>query len=183
MIKEPVFYTGVGSQETPIPIQQMMTRCSTRLEVLGYKLRSGGARGADTAFENGVIEVANKVIYRPDTDRGTPRPGHVIIRGELLKMATLIAADHHPKWKTLEDWQRALHTRNVFQVLGSRLDNPSKFLLCWTRDGVIHGRRTTAKTGGTGQAIRIATSYNVPVFNLWHDEALYELRDFMNKAA
>ena len=45
-----------------------------------------------------------------------------------------------------------------FQVLGSSLDSPAEFVLCWTADGEA--------SGGTGQALRIAASHGVPVFNL-----------------
>jgi len=39
-----------------------MRRCATRLELLGYTLRSGGANGADTAFEEGCCR---KELYLP----------------------------------------------------------------------------------------------------------------------
>lgn len=36
-------YAGIGSRNTPEPVLALMQRCATRLEVLGYTLRSGGA--------------------------------------------------------------------------------------------------------------------------------------------
>ena len=48
-----MLYAGVGSRATPEPVLDLMRRCATRLEVLGYTLRSGGANGAETAFEEG----------------------------------------------------------------------------------------------------------------------------------
>ena len=35
----------------------------------------------------------------------------------------------------LSAFVQALHTRNVFQVLGPSLDSPAEFVLCWTADG------------------------------------------------
>src|SRR3546814_3382313 len=49
-------------------------------------------------------------------------------------------------------------TRNMGQVLGPELDKPARFVMPWTVDG--------GATGGTGQAIRIANSLNIPVLNL-----------------
>lgn len=46
-------YAGIGSRNTPEPVLALMQRCATRLEVLGYTLRSGGANGADSSFEAG----------------------------------------------------------------------------------------------------------------------------------
>lgn len=40
------------------------------------------------------------------------------------------------------------------------------WLFCYTKDGVERGDNTTINTGGTGQAIRIASSLNIPVVNL-----------------
>ena len=46
--------------------------------------------------------------------------------------------------------------RNVFQVLGADLKTPTEFIICWTD-----------KYGGTQQALRIAKSFSIPVFNLF----------------
>ena len=61
----------------------------------------------------------------------------------------------------LSTFVQDLHTRNVFQVLGPSLDSPSEFLLCWAADGEA--------SGGTGQALRIAATHSVPVYNLQRD--------------
>ena len=60
------FYAGIGSRETPEHIQSIMTEIATLLERRRYVLRSGGAEGADLAFENGISISHNKEIYRPD---------------------------------------------------------------------------------------------------------------------
>lgn len=59
--------------------------------------------------------------------------------------------------------------RNGCQVLGLELDKPSNMVICYTPDGL--------PSGGTGQAIRIAESYRIPVINLFHTkiEVLKEL--------
>ena len=44
-------YTGIGSRETPGLILALMGRISARMDRLGFTLRSGGADGADAAFE------------------------------------------------------------------------------------------------------------------------------------
>lgn len=57
-----LLYAGIGSRETPRSILDLMTAIARKLEALGYTLRSGGATGADTAFEEGVERL--KEIYR-----------------------------------------------------------------------------------------------------------------------
>lgn len=50
-----------------------------------------------------------------------------------------------------------MHMRNASQILGWRLDIPSKFVVCWTEGGQLKG--------GTSQALRMAKFYQIPVFN------------------
>jgi predicted Rossmann fold nucleotide-binding protein DprA/Smf involved in DNA uptake len=49
-----MYYAGIGARSTPPQILSVMTRLASKLEGMGYTLRSGGAAGADTAFERGV---------------------------------------------------------------------------------------------------------------------------------
>jgi hypothetical protein len=151
-------YAGIGARATPEPILQLMTRCSFTLAKRGYLLRSGHADGADSAFEAGAG--TNAEIYLPAPRwRGSPSPLHPeAIGAAIWHQARIIAAQHHPAFATLSEFIQHLHTRNVFQVLGPKLNSPSEFVLCWTPTG--------EPVGGTGQAIRIAHAHNVPVFNL-----------------
>lgn len=77
-----------------------------------------------------------------------------------------IAKQFHPAWFRCNDYAKKLHGRNSFQILGLSLKEPSNFVICWTPDGCIDQETRTFRTGGTGTAISIASSYNVPVFNL-----------------
>lgn len=148
-------YTGVGSRETPEHIQQLMFQCAKSLTGLGYTLRSGGAEGADTAFESGSDL---KEIYLPwagFNNRHMMNDSEIVLENiEAME----IAATHHPAWERCSQGAMKMHTRNVHQILGKDLRSPSEFLLCWTPNG--------ATTGGTGQAIRLAEYYEVPIFNL-----------------
>lgn len=65
-----------------------------------------------------------------------------------------------------------MHARNVLQILGQRtpFTLKSKCVVCWTPDGADgSSTETSILTGGTGQAIRIAKAYGVPVFNLYNE--------------
>jgi predicted Rossmann fold nucleotide-binding protein DprA/Smf involved in DNA uptake len=57
------YYAGVGSRQTPENILHLMTRIAMRMAELGWVLRSGGAKGADYAFEKGAGD--KKEIYLP----------------------------------------------------------------------------------------------------------------------
>lgn len=136
-------YAGIGSRETPENVLNQMHAIAVWLQREGFTLRSGGASGADTAFERGAG--VKKQIFRPH--HATPA-------------ALELASRFHPAWYRCSEYAQKLHARNGFQVLGSDLVSPSDFVVCWTKDGKA--------SGGTGQAIRIAEHHGIPVFNL-HD--------------
>jgi hypothetical protein len=71
-----------------------------------------------------------------------------------------LAKEYHPAWGRLTQGGQKLMARNAYQVLGYTLDVPADFIVCWTVKGL--------KTGGTGQALRMADDYGIPVFNLFH---------------
>jgi len=65
----------------------------------------------------------------------------------------------HPAPDKLSPAGRKLMARNGFQVLGTSLKDPVNAVICWTRNGKF--------SGGTGQALRIAHAYKIPIFNLY----------------
>lgn len=153
----PRFYTGIGARRTPPEVLALMTRAAFALLKRGYVLRSGHAIGADSAFERAAGE--DKQIFLPAPGwRGSASQFHPdALPPELWQRARAIAAAAHPAFAGLDPFIQALHTRNVFQVLGPELNAPADFVLCWTADGEA--------SGGTGQAIRIAAAHGVPVYN------------------
>jgi len=154
-------YAGIGARATPAPILQLMTRAAFALNKRSYVLRSGHADGADSAFENG--SAANAQIFLPcERWRGSDSAYHPgAIDQAIWSRAEAITAQHHPAFARLTPFVRALHTRNVFQILGPDLAEPSEFVLCWTPDGQA--------SGGTGQAIRVAQAHAVPVYNFFNE--------------
>lgn len=159
------YYTGVGSRNTPRNILSLMSKIARQLNKDGWTLRSGGAAGADTAFEYNTADSAE--IFLPWKGFN----GHPSALHHISPKAYEIAEKFHPAWERLRLSVRKLHARNVHQVLGVGLDSPSKFLICWTADGKA--------SGGTGQAIRIAEHYGIPVFNLYFESVQLRLKKYI----
>lgn len=147
-------YAGIGSRSAPLEILGIMTQMAAQLEEHGFTLRSGGAEGCDHAFEIGVNNPSNKEIYLPWQGFNAKQSTFSGASVEAMN----IAGRFHPAWKKLPRTVKIFHGRNAYQVLGIGLDHPARFIICWTPDGGI--------VGGTGQALRMAKHYNVPVFNL-----------------
>lgn len=150
------YYAGIGSRQTPLAIQAKMTEVSRLLHKRGYTLSSGGAKGADTAFEVGTDR--KRIFYA--------RHGN-------NKACQDLAEKFHPNWKACNAYARALHGRNMKILLGGDLKTPVAFVLCWTKDGKA--------TGGTGQALRAAEHYQIPVINMFNDSWETQLQQEISK--
>lgn len=129
----------------------LMYALAAKLQLDGYILRSGGANGADNAFETGTTM---KEIYLPWPCFNNRTSEYTSASAK----AYLIAQEIHPAWSKLSLGAQKLHARNIHQVMGPQLDSPSDFVLCWTANGAIKG--------GTATAINYALSLGIPVINM-----------------
>ena len=55
------YYAGIGSRSTPEDVLDRMYKLAILLAKRSYTLRSGGANGADTAFEKGCTIVNGSI--------------------------------------------------------------------------------------------------------------------------
>lgn len=148
-------YAGIGSRETEDWALEQLRTAAANFAQMGLTLRSGGADGADTACEQGCNSAGGaKEIFLP-----WPRfNGNGSCLVDAPPLAYEVAAAHHPAWNRLPQSVRKFMARSSCQVLGADCQSPSRFILCWTPDG--------KGGGGTGQALRIAKTFSIPVFDL-----------------
>ncbi len=144
-------YAGIGSRQTPRIVLDTITKLARKLEEQGYILNSGGAAGADKAFERGVLMPSCKNIFRADSATDETRN---------------IACEIHPAPHALSGYVLDLMARNTFQIFGAELDRPVDFVVCWTPDGCSSHETRGRNTGGTGQAIEMASRKGIPVINM-----------------
>lgn len=164
------WYAGIGSRETPPEILTMMKSIGMNLAYHGWTLRSGCAPGADTAFEDGAFDAYFITSRTPKPELYLPWPRFegrrktVVKREEPQPEAYPIAEFFHPAWERCTRGARALHARNVHQVIGYDVEYPalSSFVVCWTPGG--------KRGGGTGQALRIAEHYNIEILDLAREQ-------------
>lgn len=143
-------YAGVGSRSAPKTVLKSIESAAFQFYCLGYKLRSGGADGCDTAFETGHDKGERK-YKRKNKEIYYARDGQ---RKDCLSLAKEI----HPNWNACSEHAKLLHARNCLQVLGKNLLTPVDFVLCWTENG--------ESKGGTRTAIKIAEKFGIPVYNI-----------------
>jgi len=143
-------------------------------------LRSGGASGADSAFERGVRRAnapSCMTIYLPWHGAfGRSGSCYSAKYYDLDKSPEAdIAKAHHPAWGTLTDSVKRLMCRNVNILVGDNIETSpnSQFVICWTKDGKA--------SGGTGHTIRVANSLGIPVYNLKLEEDRERLIELLNR--
>lgn len=169
-----ITYAGIGARDTPTTICNQMRNAAKAMAGMGFILRSGGARGADSAFYQGYIEAGSPKglceIYLPKIRFNQHNVDGITFFGPPQRDARAIARKIHPNWPVLGDLGRDFMARNAYQILGYNLKTPCDFVLCWTSDGKA--------SGGTGQAIRHAEKLGIPVFNL-KTHSTDEISDFI----
>lgn len=162
------FYAGIGARKA-VERKEILDLCFATGRFLAkrnFVLRSGGAIGCDTSFEDGCTSVEGaKEIFFPSINKH-PTANWT----EALRLAEV----HHKHWYKCSQYARMAHARNCFQILGEDLKTPISFVVCWTPDGCEDGTKTNIGTGGTGQALRVATAFNIPIINIanlgWSDK-------------
>ena len=161
-----LIYAGIGARATPPEILTEMRKLARSLSKFGFTLRSGGAAGADSAFEQGS---ASSEIFLPWYRFN----GHFSPNHQPSQAARDLASTAHVDWESCTEPTKNLHGRNAEILFGRDLKTPVAFVICWTEEA--------KDIGGTGLAIRLARKQNIPVFNLANgvEEVTKEIADYL----
>jgi len=140
------------------------------------KLRSGGAEGADTAFEVGSRR--EKEIYiNENGSRGKYHNGFNIaldrLPNEVQEHCYRKASEVHPGWERCDDWAKSMHARNILQIEGLNGIH-TDFVVYWTEYD-----KDFLPKGGTATAVKYAVSLGIPTFNLNIPAAVEQLEVFL----
>lgn len=130
---------------------------------MGWHLRSGGAIGMDSWFES--LWNSNKEIFIAKERIGKKVhgvDGANFVTGMQEQSAFNIMKQIHPIGARLKGIAKAMHTRNVFQILGEDLLSPADLIVYYAKydsDGV-------EITGGTRTAVVLGKQRGIMEFNL-----------------
>jgi hypothetical protein len=166
----PLRYAGIGSRETPQDIQNLMSEIAWQLSP-NWILHSGYADGADMAFFRGAMEGQGAMVNFIPWPRFNGAPDdHRFVVPALTQRHLDLAQRFHPAWEKCSEGAKKLHARNGCQILGLDLMTPVDMVICWTKGGL--------RGGGTGQALRIAAAYEIPIFDLAIQKDIEDLVTF-----
>lgn len=187
------YYTGVGSRETPEQILKFIEEVAYWLAGRGYTGRSGSAVGADSAFEQGFnhYEIVNGISDHVSFEAYLPWEGFSDISEDSTHIVTPnlpnyneavnIASTTHPVWNRLGRGAKALHTRNVYQVLGLDLKTPSCVLFCYAPTIKNKQDIVTGVKGGTDTAVQLTMKHNIPIYNFYLQKDIDKVKGVMKK--
>lgn len=176
----------VGSRKAPREALTTFRILGSLIASKGGLVATGHAEGIDWAAERGVMDACDTeqladhmLIVLPNQnfmadkhfDRRNPNRAGFFVPSEqaspdVYARATDIARSVMDKahWGNLTDSHKALHTRNVFQVLGRDLLSPVDAVFSWcpvTKSGNFKG--------GTRTALEIAKTMDIPYLNMEQD--------------
>ena len=171
---EQPFWTGVGSRECPHTAFMLGIRVGKLMRRYALDMGGGDAIGMDKAFITGMNDWNRIHAY-------SVKPKEHFIDGtqcERFEEAMAIAKSLHPNWKACTPWARSLHARNVFQVLGPNINEPSEFVVFWAEP---QGRNTHEVKGGTNTAVKVAYEWDIPLYNLYYPETFSRLVEAVHR--
>lgn len=173
--------TIIGSRETPKDILDFMRNIAKYCAAKGIIVRSGKAGGADAAAIYGCMDalLAGKLNAIPEMYIPWKGFGHESmttkwdsVQGSNEK-AELMAKAIHPAWERCSDGVKKLHTRNVCQILGKNLDDPTDLVLYWCKEN------QGEPTGGTATAVNLGKHHGCNRVNMLHDTWKDILRPYL----
>lgn len=162
-----MIYTGIGARKLPDDIRKEFIFIGRKFAERGWTLRSGGADGADSAFEWGCglsATSAPKEIFLPWKGFNNNSSSLYITKLN-EKILFDIACNIYPGWQYAKNPARLLHARNVQQVLGEKPgESPvTDLVVCWTD-------RPENQARGTMFAVTMANQKGIPVYNFYNPE-------------
>ena len=183
-----MIYTGIGSRQTPEDILRGMSILAKLRGQRGDILRSGGADGADDAFERGCLEAdGTKEIYLPwfkfNGRVAWPRRGYREWNKDLEGELWELVKEFHPRAMSLSQATCKLMFRNCHQVLGWDLKTPTEQVVFWAPEFKADKFGNICDcSGGTGFAVRLAHRHRIDIFTMGiPSHVRYLMRDFYDK--
>lgn len=172
------YYTVAGSRKTPVAVLETMRQVAKALDYSGYVLRTCASHGP------GLIAYGASQEATGLGQRWVPWLGfdghfesiHLPDR-EHFRLAQALRND----WHILPNATQAMKACNVAELLGVGLDQPSRFLLCYSACAAQSPQELTRHSGATGELIRLADYLEIPVVNFARDDALQRLYTLKNQ--
>ncbi len=163
-------YAGIGSRGIDEAAKIECVKLARQLSEKGFTVYSGNADGADISFQAGAGK--NSVAFLPWKNfnyykyNADEKCGMALT--ESSHNARRSVDQFHPNPASLSYGARKLMERNYFQIYGCEKSNLPKvsFVVCYPLTSYRDENGKLIVAGGTGQAVKIAQSLNIPVISM-----------------
>lgn len=179
--------TGIGTRRPSNRLYTAGSIIGYHLGENGVRLRSGGAKGMDVAFEEGFdLASEDKEIWLPKLGgpiRGKPVEGkHHYQDYEAFKWAGDFLKYHGivKDLSKLDEYIQRLFARNVFQITGYQCGSVNESLFS---DHVIYAAEEDDRgtiQGGTRIAVYLARALDIPCYNLMDERQAENIISIFN---
>jgi hypothetical protein len=171
-----ISYAGIGSRTITDRESAIIQKVASELSKKDLVLYSGNASGSDINFQIGSNSKC--VIFLPWKDFNN-QEYHV---SRSLKSYVVgdtqpglhSVQEFHPNPSSLSRGGKSLMARNYHQVVGYDTFPQVSFVICCANYKSVDNMMQV--DGGTGQAVRIANSKNIPVVNIRSEHWLEKLK-------
>ena len=157
-----ISYAGIGSRDITKTEEVQIKTIAKQMARENFILYSGNADGADIAFQIGSNSQCVLMLPWKKFNEDSYSTTGCIEAFDLgdSKDGLWSVDKFHPNPSALSDGGRRMMARNYHQIHGNGRWPLVSFVICCSKevDGNV--------IGGTGQAVRIAKSLNIPVFNI-----------------
>lgn len=168
-------YVATGPRDTPQPVIDKIVSIVKDLEARGYTLRNAGREPAEDLFEKSVTRKEIHLPWRGFLNKDSKFTF-------TLEAAKVLAARFYPGYDGLKPAIQAFLAADVRMVMGKELRSPALFLITWSEDGAESAQERTAKTGTAAQAIAVASTLKIPVFNFGKSSTEERFRQYLGNA-
>lgn len=181
-------YAGIGSRSTPQSVLETFRQIASTLAQEGWALSTGGCRGADQVFVDGVLQGGGKArVFLPweSYERDwrskllkscfmVPNLGKHRGQIEIVNAANTSTLLPLRRLKTAQESVERFHPWPTCLSQAARSLQARNWHICFPREEpfdtepvsfIICWTPKGEFCGGTGQALRIAKEYGIEVFN------------------
>lgn len=175
-----ISYAGIGSRSITEQEELIIQKTAHELSKKEITLYSGNASGSDVNFQLGS-DYSKCVVFLPwnkfnYNEFNADQCSNFVVGDTESGLKSV--QKFHPNPKSLSKGAKALMCRNYHQVVGYMALPQVSFVLCCANYKIVED--TMHVDGGTGQAVRIANSLNIPVFNIRKPNWLNDLKKFVD---
>lgn len=175
-----ITYAGIGSRTITPRETAIIKKVAFELSKKDFILFSGNAVGSDIAFQIGsqgkcVLFLPKQNYNNHQYNVNNSLDHYDLGDSELGKKAISL----HPNKNSLGKYDIQYMCRNYHQVAGYAKYPPASLVICCATYTIVENKMQVS--GGTGQAVRIANSKNIPIINIRDPDWLPKLKTLVKE--